>query len=59
MHVSGFVNLSLPSVIGGAAAATEDMIAKRVAKKPTSKEMRGVEKRAFEPAMIEDVHCYR
>ena len=56
MHVSVFVNLSLASVMGGAA---EDLTAKRVAKKPTAKKMRGVEKRAFEPARIEDVCCYR
>ena len=54
MHVSGFVNLSLASVMGGAADA-EDMTAKRVAKQPTTKEMRGLEKRAFEPTRIEDV----
>ena len=36
-----------------------NMTTKRVAKKPTAKEMRGVEKRAFEPARIEDVYCYR
>ena len=58
MHVSGFVNLSLASDTGGAAAA-EDMTAKRVAKKLTSKEMRGLEKRAFEPTRVEDVYCYR
>ena len=43
----------------GGAAAAEDMTAKRVAKKPIAKEMRGVEKRAFEPARIEDVYRYR
>ena len=58
MHVSGFVNLSLASVMDGAAAA-EDMTATRVAKKPTTKEMRGAEKRAFEPTRIEDVYYYR
>ena len=41
----------------GGAAAAEDMTAKRVAKKPTAKETRGVEKRAFKPARIEGVYC--
>ncbi len=58
MHVSGFVNFSLALVMGGAAVA-EEMTATRVAKKPTAKEMRGVEKRALELARIEDVYCYR
>jgi hypothetical protein len=43
----------------GGAAAADDMTAKRVAKKPTTKEMRGAEKRAFESARIEDFYCYR
>ena len=43
----------------GGAAAAEDMTAKRVTKKPTTKEMRGVEKRTFELARIEDFYYCR
>ncbi len=41
----------------GSAVAAEDMIAKRVAKKPIAKEMHGVEKRAFSHLRSEDSRC--